>query len=255
MKLINNSNSTVCIKKGLIIKQLISTLYFCLLIFIPFMTNATSSNIQSIEEIQNAAKKFLEEMPLAADNPNVEIEVGAIDSRLRLVKCEQPLDIFLPQGVRHRGKTSVAVHCQSPVAWKIIIPATITQYQMAWVVTHRVSPGELLTMQDIQLQKVKTPHHQRQPLLNKDKILSANPRRMMRKGSIIYQDSLCLVCRGETVSVSADNEFFSISVEGVALSDAILGETAQIRNAKSMQTFSAQVTGKNQLSVNITGSN
>ncbi|WP_444997713.1 flagellar basal body P-ring formation chaperone FlgA [Aliikangiella sp. IMCC44359] len=254
MKLINIRDYRDREQKDSVIKKLCSTACFCLVIFMSHMNLLQAKTIQPIEEIQYAAKKFLEEMHTSADNENIEIVIGNIDPRLRLVQCEQPLEAYSPQATRRNGKTSVAIKCTGPVAWKIIVPAKITEYQLAWVVNRRVFPGDLLNKRDISQKRVPINYTRKEPLLNKKQMLNASPKKVMRSGSIIYQDSICLVCRGDKVSVTADNQFLSINVEGIALSDAILGETVQVRNTRTKKSFGAVVTGKNRLSVNIAGS-
>jgi len=216
---------------------------------------------QSLPAIEQAAKIFLEEKQVAADNASREtiladreIKIGTIDPRTRLKPCDGELKAFLPQQYKASGKMTVGVHCTGSVAWKVFLPASIERFMDVWVTSRSISPQEIITRQDVELQRVRFSNARRQPLENIELIENTSPRKRLSAGSVIYQDALCMVCRGDKVSVNAQSSFMSIMVEGVALSDAIMGETTQVRNSKSKRVFAAIVTGKNQLSVNLSRS-
>ncbi len=225
-------------------------------LFIATFTHILQANaIQSVEEIRQAAKKFLEEKQHSADKDNITITVGNIDSRLRLAKCEDALDFFLPQSGRRTGKTTVGVRCNTPTSWKIYVSAEIVRFQEVWIVTRSISRDEIITKADVEKRKMRVKNSRNIPMQSFKQLINASPKKNLRAGSIIYQDSLCLVCRGDKVSVSANNAYLSINVEGIALNDATLGESVQVRNSSSKKVFGATVTGKSQLSVNLIGMN
>ncbi|MGX5173472.1 flagellar basal body P-ring formation chaperone FlgA [Aliikangiella sp. IMCC44653] len=214
-----------------------------------------ASNVHSVEKIRQAAKKFLEEKQQAADNPNIVIKIGHIDNRLRLTQCDSQLEMFLPQAIRSSGKTTVGVKCDAPVSWKIYVAAEINWFQQAWVLNRNVARDTLLSKNDVSQRKIKMTAGRRIPLLDVNQIINSTTKNNMRRGAVVFQDSVCFVCRGDKVTVTAKSQFLNVDVEGVALSDAMLGESVQVRNSSSKKIFAAQVTSKSQLSVNLTGIN
>ncbi|TQV75299.1 flagellar basal body P-ring formation protein FlgA [Aliikangiella marina] len=220
-----------------------------------FNSAVDAREFQDIEKIRQAAKIFLEEKQVAADKVNTEITIGQIDPRMRLAKCSSEIEAFLPQTSRRTGKTTVGIRCGGPITWKIFVSAKITQYQEVWVLNRNVASGELISQSDLTKSRVEILNVRKIPMTDLNQIINASPRRTMRAGATIFQDSVCLVCRGDKVTVTAKNDFLSINVEGVALSNAVLGEVAQVRNSSSRKTFGATVVGKNQLNVTIAGSN
>lgn len=206
---------------------------------------------QSLEAIEKTARNFLEEKQDPADIVSAEVTISRIDARTRLAACDEPLIAFLSPGMNARGRTTVGVRCNGSRAWKIYLSARVEHRQMVWVTTRRLSKSDVITRNDITQQRVATSRFRQPPLLDLALILNTSPKRMIRNGGVIFQESVCMVCRGDTVSVSANNSFLSIDVEGTALSDATLGEKAQIRNSRSKRVFNAIVTGKNQLKVMI----
>lgn len=226
-----------------------------LLAFYCLSSQLSATTIESIEEIRLAAKKFLEEKQVSADKENIEVTIGNIDSRLRLAKCDAPLTFFLPQANKLRGKTTVGIRCNGSKSWKIYVSANVIEHQSAWVLSRNVASGEMLTEGDLVKTKIAVSDTRKIPMTDLKQVLNASVKRTMRAGSPIYQGNLCLVCRGDKVSVSATNEYFSINVEAIAMGDALLGETVNVKNPSSRKVFGATVVGKNQLNVKIASTN
>jgi len=251
MKLIHFISSKLMIlseaKKSLhLIKHLMFSFLLCMSINIQ-----AANKTQSLEEIRQTAKIFLEEKQPSADNPYIEIAIGRIDPRMRLVECDAPLEAFFPQSARTTGKTTVGVRCTGTVAWKLFISVNIQEYQNVWVAERNLSKNDNISVHDIKLKKMLVSGIRKSPIDDLKLIVNTTPRRSIRSGSIIFSDSVCLVCRGEKVNVIAQNDFMSIQVDGIALSDASLGETIQIRNSKSKRIFGAKVIAKSLLRVQI----
>lgn len=239
-----------------VIRALLTGITAGLMLLINLTSHAQTLNTShSHQEIRQAAKKFLEEKQVAADIEGITISIGKVDPRLRLVQCTGDIVAFAPQSIPSRGRTTIGVQCEGVVAWKVLLTANIQIFQNVWVARRFLSANDLITSADVSQQKVDITNMRKVPIENLELILNTSPKRSMRPGAIIYQDSICMVCRGERVAITAKNEFLSIQVEGIALTDASIGETAQIRNSKSKRVFGAIVTGKNQLSVRLSATN
>lgn len=231
------------------------TIFLLLLINCGLSLHLSATNIESVEEIRLAAKKFLEEKQVSADKENIEVTIGNIDNRVRLAKCDKPLQVFLAQAGRTRGKTTVGIRCDGHRNWKVYVSANVVERQAAWVVNRNISAGELIMTSDLVKTKITVSDIRKVPMTDIKQLVNASPKRAMRAGSPIFQGSLCLVCRGDKVTVSAANQYLSINVEGVAMGDALLGETVKVKNSSSRKTFGATVIGKSQLNVKIASAN
>lgn len=230
-----------------------------LLIFNHLLINSVSAAqlraFETTENIKQAAKKFLEEISNAADNPSIEVTVNNLDPRLKLRRCDNKLKAYLPKSSKERGKVSVAVQCNSPVAWKLFVSASIDEYADVVVANHSLTRKSIIGNNDIVLKRIKVSSLRKKPLNSKLQVLGSSAKRHIRVGSIIFEDSICMVCRGDNVQISANNEFLNINLQGIALADATIGETTLVRNKQSKRSFSATVIGRNRLEVSLTAAN
>ena len=251
MKIINQIKQQGLVRSSLLlisrfIKLLILAIGIC-----GFTVHAQSQSWQSLDKVRNTAKNFLEEMQLPADNENIEVIVSHIDPRTRLAECRVPLKAFLAPGARSKGKTTVGIECSGNKSWKLYVSARVVEYQEVWVTSRPLNKTDILSLGDLEKKRISIERLRKSPLLDSSRIVNTSPKRRLRAGEVIFQDSVCLVCRGQIVSVSAHNQFLAINVEGVALADAAMGEIAKIRNTRSKRVFDAIVTGKNQLSIRL----
>src|SRR5258706_2189439 len=74
----------------------------------------------------------------------VEVQVGALDARLRLAPC-QKVEPYLPAGTRLWGKARIGLRCtQGPTAWNVFLPITVKVYARALVTTGPLSAGSVI---------------------------------------------------------------------------------------------------------------
>lgn len=262
MKLIHLNNFTLKMFRStsLLFRTIIMRLNYILVSLFSTLLSvnisaSTSGNIQSLPEIRQTAKIFLEEMQHSADSNDIEIEIGKIDPRIRLAQCDGLIEAFFPQQSRTMGNTTVGVRCLGTVTWKLYISVNIREFQSVWVAQKDISTNDLITASDVKRERVAISNLREIPIEDKKMILNASPIRSIRAGNIFFEDTICLVCKGEKVDVVAQNEFMTIQVNGIALSNARLGEMTQIKNSKSKRIFDAVVVGKNQLSVALSDAN
>ncbi len=230
-----------------------------LLIYALFLSKGaiaeTTSISEPIESIQLAAKIFLEENTNAADNTAIEVDIHNLDPRLRLRKCIDDLNVSLPRGSDFKGRVTVAVTCKSPIAWKVLVSANINEFAMVVVSKKAITKKALISGDDVVLKKINIAKLRKKPLLSLSQVVNTFSKRSIRADVLLYEDSVCMVCRGALVQISAKNPFININLEGIALKDASYGEITQVRNTQSKRLFNATVIGKNKLMVSLATTN
>ena len=81
--------------------------------------------LQSHTSILDAARLYAIERA-AARHDRVVANPGALDSRLRLARCEQPLNAFAAPGGKLSGKITVGVRCDGPKPWSLYVPVQVS---------------------------------------------------------------------------------------------------------------------------------
>ncbi len=126
-------------------------------------------------------------------------------------------------------------------------------FDTVWTTKRNLSKHDVIQTQDLIKQRVRVDNLRKLPIKDINLIINTSPKKRILTNGVIYQDDICMVCRGDKVVVTAGNQFFTITAEGIALNDAKLGESVAIKNTRSKQVFTAIVTDRNELNVKLSG--
>lgn len=203
------------------------------LIKISFHLSAENSlsQYQDISLIQNSVKDFIDSHAISSGGV-VQVEVGHIDSRITLPKCAH-LEPFIPPGSRLWGKTSVGVRCSGAHGWTIYVPAEVKIITNVLYAVRPMARDQTIGFDDVSMEMVNltqfpegvlTEHSQAVGKIAAVNIIAGQPVRpnMVRAPFIIL--------RGQNVKLTVVGRGFSVSSEGLALSDASDGQVLQVRN-------------------------
>lgn len=156
-------------------------------------------------------------------------QIGEIDKRIALPECSR-LEAFLPAGSQFVGKTSVGVRCLEENGWSIFVPVQVKISINLLVSAHQLAPGHTLQAADIvtQTSEIGQSGGLSDPALALGKVLRFG----IGAGQVLREDMLRLpysVAQGQVVQLAAQGGGFSIRSEGVALNNASVGQTVQVR--------------------------
>jgi flagella basal body P-ring formation protein FlgA len=187
---------------------------------------------QDLDELRRAAESFAQAQ-LAALPGRAEVEVGALDPRTRLARCES-LQSFLAPGARLWGNSNVGVRCVRPHAWSIFVPVNVRVSAEVLVTARPIGRGQTLAEADLVTQTVDLTRWPIGLLSDPAQALGRAPVAALPAGVPLRADMLraaYVVTQGQRVKIVFQGEGFSATSEGRALGNAALGEPVQVRSA------------------------
>jgi flagella basal body P-ring formation protein FlgA len=168
----------------------------------------------------------------AAGAPRVEISVGQLDARLRLAPCQR-VEPYLPEGVRLWGKSRIGLRCaQGAVKWNVYLPVTVKVFGMALVATGGLAAGSVLASTDVAQAEVDLAEDASAAVHDVDLAVGRSVARALKPGQSLRQSHLKArqwFSAGETVTVVAQGNGFSVSGEAEALNNGIEGQPVRVR--------------------------
>ncbi|MGH8597625.1 MAG: flagellar basal body P-ring formation chaperone FlgA [Gammaproteobacteria bacterium] len=198
-------------------------------------------DLQPLNEIAATARAYF--VAQAVDR-ELDITVGRLDARLRLVRCPTTLLATQSPGARTQGHTSVNVRCDS--AWSIFVPVTIREKHALAVAASALPTGHLLTNEDIRFEPTWILDASRDYLFQKRDAEGRRTTRPIAAGTPLTAGMLRTsraVKRGAAVTVALARGPLAIRVAGVALQDGAIGDRIQVRNAGSKRVVEAEIRG------------
>ena len=208
-----------------------------------FASMATAGEFESAETIHLAINNALVKQ-IKLDN-NDKINLGHIDSRLKLQKCAEPLSVFFPANTRN-NRMLVGVRCDASPNWKLFVPVQVMHTEEVIVARVNVASNSVLTEDDIELQMRDVASDATAHLTNIDTVLGMQIKRAVRSGTAINKSMLkypIVVKRGDMVQIIAEKGTLRIQMKGIAQKNGALHDSIPVKNLNSSRVIVAQVTG------------
>jgi flagella basal body P-ring formation protein FlgA len=187
---------------------------------------------QKLDVLRHTVEQFLH-IQAGGMPGKVSVEVGSIDSRLKLPACAQP-QAFLPRGRRAWGKITVGVRCSVPSPWSIYVSA-IVKVRGSYIITAApLAQGQSIGPNDIA--KVEGDLTMLPPgiVTDESQVIGRTLSISLPLGTPLRQDALRseqAVQQGQIVRLVSGGPGFQVSGEARSLSNAADGQVAQARTS------------------------
>ena len=218
-----------------------------LLIFCLNPDNAQAqSEIENIQQLRINIAQFLTAEYRSTDAAKVDIKVGALDSRLRLTQCDQPLALNLQDPSNNGGNINVQVVCAGTSRWTILVPAQAIVFRPMAVANRNLQRGELISSEDIGVEVLDMSQYRQGYSSKPEDIIGKELRYPVNKGDAFRSSALdtqLAIKRGDDVSVEAIAGTIRVVTTGTAVSDGRIGQQIKIKNNQSARILSAKVLG------------
>ncbi len=191
--------------------------------------------------LQEQAQAFvLDQLDIPLD-AQADVKAGTIDERLPLTRCEDALTISLPARMEIRRNTTVYLKCEGDKSWDLYLPVRVSIQKPYVTVAVPVAKGDIL------IEPMLTLAYQDQTLIRGDyltdptALIGVRSKRELKPGQPIRLTQVCVVCKGDQVTLSAENSSMQIKTMARALQDGSFGDMIRLVNTRSGRTVQGQV--------------
>ena len=207
--------------------------------------------IQPLETISQRVREFLAAQHRHRTEPP-QIELTALDPRLRVAKCRAALEAFLPGGAKTVGSTSVGVRCPGPQSWTVYQRANVRVFDQVLVAGRFLSKGTLLSAADLRSERRELSALASGFETAPEALIGKQLRQALNAGAVIPPQIVKTppaIRLGETVTLIIRQGGMEITSAGTALSDAGLGERLRVRNQTSKRIVEGTAIGNHRVEV------
>ncbi|MCC5795516.1 MAG: flagellar basal body P-ring formation protein FlgA [Chromatiales bacterium] len=194
-------------------------------------------------DIQAAAERSAQSLAGGGD-ARLQARASPLDARLRLPRCQRPLEARAGRGMPRSGRLTVEVRCDSGSAWRLHVPVNLTVTRPVLVATRAIGRDEILTPGDLELTELDTTQLPYGFLDAPQQAAGRQLRRPVTAGTVIHPGLLeapLLIRRGQDVTLEARTGGITVRMAGRARSDGIDGQVIQVENLSSGRTVQAIV--------------
>lgn len=208
---------------------------------------AKTDNHQVFEEF---AESFIKSQLFSDENERVSIEVTKIDRRITVSQCEGNMTAVLVGNKSLQRSATVRIRCDNTDNWQIHIPVKIIRLVPVVVSNRPLSKGTLLTKNNTKIEYMNRVLLRSGYISDLAFVNRARLKRQLSSEQMISTRDICLVCKGESVTITSSVENLTVKTGGVALSNGILGEKINVRNSKSKRIVSGIVQAAGVIQIN-----
>jgi flagellar basal body P-ring formation protein FlgA len=202
---------------------------FLLLICVVFSSRAFTLDEALSARVQSLAADASQR---AAPGLRVQVQVGALDARLKLAPCRQ-VQPYLPQGVQLWGAARIGLRCNDPgVRWNVFLPVTVQVWGPGLVAAAALPAGATLSDADLKLAEVDLAAAA-SPVQNDSTLaIGRTLARPLAAGQALRAHDLRArqwFAAGDTVRIVAGGSGWRIHGEGQALNPGVEGQPVRVR--------------------------
>ncbi len=191
---------------------------------------ANPSLFQNLAQLRTQVEEFLLTQTVGYPG-KVSAAAVAVDNRLKLASCEK-LQMFLPNGSRAWGKTSVGVKCTAPQTWTIYVQANVEVMAEYLIAAVPLAQGQIISEQD--LAKAQGDLARLPPGVFTDaaQAVGRSVYVPLSAGTVLRQEMLRImpvVQQGQKVVLNSIGKGFMVTAEGTALANATEGQRVRVK--------------------------
>ncbi len=206
----------------------------------------TSEQNKLIDFVKSEIKNNID-IPL---NGKLDITVSALDPRINIKPCLSKLNANIPEN--HKGRNvNVKIVCNDPTPWKIYIPVKINRTIPVLVATSVLVKGSVIDRLNTKIEYRNENSMRGENVSDVESVAGGRLKRRLSKGGVVSPRNICLVCKGEAVTIIAKSNDFTIKTKGSALSDGSIGQQVRIKNSGSGRIINARVLSINKVVINL----
>lgn len=171
-----------------------------------------------------------------APNARYEVHINALDPRLHLPRCADPVEIFTPPGHRLMGATLLGVRCNTTRAWVIYVSAQVKVFRNVATLVRAVARGAYIGPNDITFREQDVGSLSQGFFPDAANIVGKLAKRALAIGTVVTPAHLSTprwVTRGEVVTLLLDTGMMQVRAQGEALTDGTENERVKARNVLS----------------------
>jgi flagella basal body P-ring formation protein FlgA len=224
-----------------------------LLLLVLAVPAATAAELESHQRILESARTHTANQ-YKSNADSLKVTPGELDKRLRLTRCQRPLETF-STGKRHTGtRQTVGVRCRGASEWTIYVSLTVELSKRILVANRHLTRGSSIRSGDFRLEKRVVSGLHRGYLDNPADILGRMLKRSVRKNAALAPNQLqpqLDIRRGGQVTIVGRSGAIEVRMAGRAREDGSRGDRVKVTNISSEREIEGIVVARDTVEVSM----
>lgn len=211
-------------------------------------TEITAYNAKQIVEL---AENYVKQLFPPPELGKMQYRGVALDKRIKIKPCAEPLQTSIPGSAKLSKQTTVRIRCPDNKRWSLYVQVRIEQQMPVVVAKTTLAPGIVIGEEHLSVAMINVTQLRGRTLNQPDPLYGAKINRYISAGQAVTMRHVCLVCKGDMVTVIAKLKGLRVKTSGISQQNGSLGDNIAILNRRSSKRINAQVVAVNQVEINL----
>ncbi|MCC2615079.1 flagellar basal body P-ring formation protein FlgA [Aestuariibacter halophilus] len=215
-------------------------------------TSVTANETQNliIMRLTEGAESYVRSALPDVDGGQLDVSAMSVDPRIDVPACQQGFTYSASAEALQQSLVTVRAECPD-AQWYLYLMVKTAHMQPVVVLNSAVSPNTVLTAAHLDVIQMDKKQLRTSTFADIEEVIGARIKRRTRPGQPVQPNQLCFVCKGDSISISANAGGLQIKTSGIAQQDGNVGDTIRVMNSQSNKTIRAQVVDTNLVTVSI----
>lgn len=212
--------------------------------------NASANNDLTLQQIKTGVEAHIRQQLPVIESGQYRVQAVTLDPRIRAYPCPEGYQYTHPAYAPETRQLNVKVACTSRPGWQLYVPTRIRTLVPVIVASRTLPKDTLITRGDLKT-TLKDSLLLRDRSLEAVDFIGAKSKRRISAGQVLSPHQVCLVCKGEKVTIVAKYKGLSVRAAGRALGNATKGSWVLVKNRKTGKELEAKVTAAGKVEIEI----
>lgn len=201
--------------------------------------------------VEEGVKSFLFNALTDINNDtSINISIVNIDNRIRIPECGDGFQYHVSDDALQQSYVTVRVSCNTN-EWYLFTSAQITRTKSIVVTSGAISPGTVLTSENLTLADIDVRRLRYTTFSDVDSLIGARMKRRVTGGQAVQTNMLCFVCKGDRITISAKLSGMAVKTSGIAQQDGVIGDNIKVINSSSQKAIIAEVASAQEVVIHL----
>lgn len=225
-----------------------------LMIYSLLSTPLLATEYEPHSNIHEAARQHILAKYSGVVAEDIDVDPAELDRRLRMAKCDQPLESFAPLSRNEGVRQTVGVRCNGERSWTLYVTARVEVKKIVAIANRRLERGRIISYGDFKLEKRIVSGLHGGYAETPEQVLGSQLKVSLRRGAVLSPSQLkppLAVKRGSQVTILGRSGGIEVRMSGRALSDGSMGQRVKVENSSSNREIEGTVTSHGTVEVSL----
>lgn len=214
--------------------------------------SANINNTLTHDELLKNVISYVEQEFNPDNNKNLRVVAHPLDSRITIKACDQDLSFYISKSRTFTRQFPIKVTCANENnPWKVYVQVSVAEMIETLVTNQTIAKGNTVDIDMIEIELVEARRVKDRSSNDLSSIVGGRALKNIQRGNQIGQNDVCLVCKGDDVSIIAKNGGMMIKTSGTAIENGAKGESIKVKNNSSSRIVKGIVGDLREIYVNL----